>query len=189
MTAPVRSEAVTASALDPREEARARRRARAATAAPALADLVLRLASGPEELAAYFALRHAVFVVEQGLFPAGSDVDDHDAEALPIVAVIGGAVVGVVRCYPARGGRWYGGRLAVHPDHRTGQVGALLVKKAVELMRARGDVRRFLATIQLQNVGFFRRLGWIRVGHVVKLHGAPHQVMERPLGAEPPEAP
>jgi putative N-acetyltransferase (TIGR04045 family) len=91
-------------------------------------------------------------------------------------------VVGVVRCYPTHGGIWYGGRLAVHRDHRTGQLGALLVKKAVETVRARSDVRRFLATIQLQNVGFFRRLGWVRVGHVVRLHGRPHQVMERPLG-------
>jgi putative N-acetyltransferase (TIGR04045 family) len=103
---------------------------------------------------------------------------------MPVVALVGGRVVGVVRCYPARNGIWYGGRLAVLREHRTGQVGALLVKKAVELMQARGDVRRFLATIQLQNVGFFRRLGWVRVGRVVQLHGLPHQVMEHRLGRE-----
>ena len=147
------------------------------------AGLELRLACGPEELAAYFEIRHMVFVKEQGMFD-GSDVDAHDEQALPIVALLEGRVVGVVRCYSTQGGIWYGGRLAVHPDHRTGQVGALLVKKAVELMRARGDVRRFLATVQVQNAGFFRRLGWLRVGRVVRLHGKPHQVMERPLGPE-----
>jgi putative N-acetyltransferase (TIGR04045 family) len=144
----------------------------------------LRLAEGPAEVAAYFAVRRAVFSEEQKLFAGRSDIDRHDAAALPIVALAGGQVVGVVRCYPAGGGIWYGGRLAVLPDFRTGQVGALLVRKAVELMQARGDVRRFLATIQLQNVGFFRRLGWVRVGRVVRLHGLPHQVMEHRLGRE-----
>jgi putative N-acetyltransferase (TIGR04045 family) len=152
-------------------------------AAPA-AEVELRLAEGPAELAAYFAVRRSVFSGEQQLFGGGSDVDRHDAEALPIVALVGGQVVGVVRCYPAGGAIWYGGRLAVLPDFRTGQVGALLVRKAVALMQARGDVRRFLATIQLQNVGFFRRLGWVRVGRVVQLHGRPHQVMEHRLGRE-----
>ena len=172
MSAPPAGHAATAE--------RAPRSAPTPSAAPEL-----RLARGPEELAAYFGIRRAVFVEEQGLF-AGSDFDGHDHDALPIVALLEGRVVGVVRCYPAGGGIWYGGRLAVHPDHRTGQVGALLVRKAVELMRSRGDVRRFLATIQLQNVGFFRRLGWVRVGRVVRLHGKPHQVMERPLGSEGP---
>jgi putative N-acetyltransferase (TIGR04045 family) len=145
------------------------------------AAVELRLAQGQDELAAYFAVRQAVFVEEQRLFDGGSDVDLHDRQALPIVALAGGCVAGVVRCYPAGGAIWYGGRLAVLPAYRTGQVGALLVRKAVELMKARGDVRRFLATIQLQNVGFFRRLGWMRVGRVVRLHGLPHQVMEHRL--------
>jgi putative N-acetyltransferase (TIGR04045 family) len=148
------------------------------------ADAVeVRPARSPEELAAYFEVRRAVFAEEQHLF-GGSDADRHDAEALAIVALAEGRVVGAVRCYPAGRGIWYGGRLAVLPAWRTGQVGALLVREAVARMQARGDVRRFLATIQLQNVGFFRRLGWVRVGRVMALLGRPHQVMEHRLGRE-----
>ncbi len=152
--------------------------------APDASTVELRLAEGPAELAAYFAVRRSVFSGEQQLFGGGSDVDRHDAAALPIVALAGGQVVGVVRCYPAGGGIWYGGRLAVLPAYRTGQVGALLVREAVARMQARGDVRRFLATIQLKNVGFFRRLGWVRVGRLVRLYGLQHQVMEHQLGRE-----
>ena len=91
----------------------------------------------------------------------------------------------MVRCYRHRGGTWYGGRLAVRPEYRTGvNIGALLVRKAVELMRARPDVKRFLATVQFQNVRFFQRLGWLRLGKPFLLQGRKHQLMEKKLHEE-----
>ncbi|HTT71104.1 MAG TPA: MSMEG_0567/Sll0786 family nitrogen starvation N-acetyltransferase [Anaeromyxobacteraceae bacterium] len=143
--------------------------------------VVLKEAATAGELAGYFALRREVFVLEQGLF-SGSDLDEHDALAIPIVALLEGEVVGVVRCYRKSRGIWYGGRLAVHRQYRTGTLGARLVRRAVETMERRGDVRRFFATVQVENVRFFERLGWEKRGQVFRLQGHAHQLMEKPLG-------
>jgi hypothetical protein len=45
-----------------------------------------KLAVTSQEVSAYFALRHAIFLEEQGLFQ-GSEVDDLDAIAYPIIAL------------------------------------------------------------------------------------------------------
>lgn len=135
----------------------------------------------------HFAVRHAVFVEEQALFEE-TDVDEHDDEAIHIVAVDreSGAVVGAVRCYEEGDGLWFGGRLAVLEDYRYNAipVGPRLVKFAERVVRRRG-CRRFLAYIQLQNVRFFERLGWRTVGEPVLHHGQPHQVMEAGFSVAP----
>jgi putative N-acetyltransferase (TIGR04045 family) len=153
--------------------------------APAAGGVEVRIAGTPTELAAYYRVRREVFAEEQGLFVA-DDRDTHDAEAIPIVALHGGEVVGVVRCYPKLGHTWFGGRLAVGREHRTGTVGARLVKHAVAVMTAREDVHRFLATVQAQNVRFFERLGWVRRGRPFLLAGREHQLMERALAGRAP---
>ncbi|MEI7704785.1 MAG: MSMEG_0567/Sll0786 family nitrogen starvation N-acetyltransferase [Deltaproteobacteria bacterium] len=141
---------------------------------------VLTVAETPAELAAYHQLRREVFVEEQRLFEADdSDLRDHDA--IPIIATVDGRVVGVVRCYRKWKGVWFGGRLAVSRDHRTGLLGASLVRRAVELMEARPDVRRFFATVQVQNVRFFERLDWLARGRPFPLAGCAHRLMEYPL--------
>lgn len=156
-----------------------------AVATPAAAPPLLKIAETPAELDAYHRLRREVFVEEQGLF-ACDDTDGRDAGAIPIVAIVTGRVVGVVRCYRKRGGIWFGGRLAVARAHRTGTLGARLVRRAVEVMEARPDVRRFFATVQLQNVRFFERLGWEARGRVFRLEGCPHRFMEYPLRSSRP---
>ncbi|MDR2056378.1 MAG: GNAT family N-acetyltransferase [Desulfovibrio sp.] len=144
-------------------------------------DVVLSVASLPEDLAEYFRVRAEVFVEEQGLF-TGSDEDEHDAGGVHIIAKAHGCVVGVVRCYRHKGNVWYGGRLAVRKEYRTGvNIGAMLVRKAVEVMIARGNVRRFLAAVQLQNVRFFQRIGWARLGRPFMMRGRKHQIMENKL--------
>ena len=161
--------------------------AAAIPAPPAVADadaVSLRVAETPEEIEEYWRLRHEVFVSEQGIFPV-TDRDAHDEQAIPLIAEVAGRLAGVVRCYRHRGGTWYGGRLAVRPEYRTGvNIGALLVRRAVELMRARPDVKRFLATVQFQNVRFFQRLGWLRLGKPFLLQGRKHQLMEKKLHKE-----
>ncbi len=148
--------------------------------------VTLRVAESAEEIEEYLRVRHEVFVSEQGIFPI-SDRDAHDDGAIPIIALVAGKVAGVVRCYRRRGGVWYGGRLAVRPEFRTGvNIGALLVRKAVDLMRARPDVRRFLATVQWRNVRFFQRLHWTRLGRPFLLQGKKHQLMEKNLREEEP---
>ena len=148
------------------------------------ASVDIRQARTTDEIQAYMRLREDVFVVEQDIFHR-TDRDRHDDSAIVIIAKVGDVIAGGVRCYPGRGGIWYGGRLAVDRKYRTtAYLGALLVKKAVETMRERGDVRRFLALVQLRNRRFFHRLGWRPLGKPFLLHGCQHQMMERSLAGD-----
>jgi putative N-acetyltransferase (TIGR04045 family) len=130
-----------------------------------------KLATAPVEIAAYFALRQAIFAEEQQIFQ-GNDIDEWDAIAYPIIAVTPDLqqpdwqksdlqkIVGVVRIYEVEPGLWYGGRLGTHPDYRKGwQIGKGLIEKAVITANTWG-CDQFLATVQMQNVRFFQRLHW-----------------------------
>ena len=157
-------------------------------------DIVAEVASEPWQRQAYFRLRQQIFAAEQGLFE-GSDGDEWDRSATPIVALgrvlgIADEVVGVVRIYPANGcpengGTWYGGRLAVAREYRrVGAVGGALIHTAVSTAHALG-CRRFLATVQAQNVRYFERYHFRREGEV-DVCGRPHALMQADLGSYPP---
>ena len=150
-------------------------------------EIICKIVETPAERRGHFAVRHVVFVDEQGLF-AGTDVDEHDDQAIHIVAVAGntGAVVGAVRCYSAGDDVWYGGRLAVLQAYRrhAASIGANLCQLAEATVIEHG-CRCFLAYIQLQNVRFFERLGWRAQGEPVIHCGEPHQVMAASLAAAP----
>ena len=153
-----------------------------------------KLATTPEQIAAYFALRHRIFVEEQQIFHQG-DVDDIDATAHPIVAVdatdrfqnqqgLQEAIVGVVRIYETKPGFWYGGRLGTHPDYRKGwQIGKGLIYKAVTTANTWG-CQQFLATVQLQNVRFFQRLHWESLEEIT-LCDRVHHLMQADLNFYP----
>ncbi len=147
------------------------------------------LAKTSNHLQGYFDLRKAIFCDEQGLFPH-SDIDRTDDIAHPIVAlerdwVAGDRVIGVVRIYEAEPRLWYGGRLGVHALYRRrGRVGKGLIQKAVTTANEWG-CDRFLATVQLQNVRFFRRLHWNSLEEMT-LFGQRHHLMEADLEFYPP---
>jgi putative N-acetyltransferase (TIGR04045 family) len=152
--------------------------------AAAVARAECRVARTARERASHFAVRHEVFVVEQGLFsPDDRDGFDSHPDTLHAIAVVAGVTEGAVRLYPLDGdGLWKGDRLAVLPAHRHGMLGARLVRFAVSTAGALGG-RRMVAMIQLPNVDFFRSLGWRESGAVVAYHGVAHQPMEIPLRA------
>lgn len=140
-----------------------------------------KLATTPEETAAYFTLRHAIFVQEQEMFQS-SDVDYLDDIAYPIIAVASDTqqVIGVVRIYELEPGLWYGGRLGTHADYRKGwKIGKGLVTQAVTTANAWG-CDQFLATVQLQNVRFFQRLHWTSQQEI-NIRDRPHHLMEADL--------
>jgi putative N-acetyltransferase (TIGR04045 family) len=133
-------------------------------------------ATGPD-LAPHYAIRHRVFVIEQRVLEL-TDIDARDIErsTIHVLAAQGAHAAGTVRLYPLEGGLWQGDRLAVLPSHRSSMVGAELVRFAVATAAARGgDVMR--AQIQLPNVRFFERLGWVRSGHPAPYCGFDHQPM------------
>ncbi|HEY9639047.1 MAG TPA: MSMEG_0567/Sll0786 family nitrogen starvation N-acetyltransferase [Coleofasciculaceae cyanobacterium] len=160
-----------------------------------------KLATSPREIAAYFALRQAIFAEEQQLFQ-GNDLDELDDIAYPIVAIAQGnidfnlvdastkltdtsLVVGVVRIYEPEPGLWYGGRLGTHRDYRKGwKIGKGLIEKAVTTANTWG-CDRFLATVQLQNVRFFQRLHWNSLEEIA-ICDRPHHLMEADLNYYPP---
>jgi putative N-acetyltransferase (TIGR04045 family) len=147
-------------------------------------DVAFKLAAEPWEIRGYRRLRQRIFCEEQRLF-AETDYDPIDDRATPIVAVahLGGMpdeVVGVVRIWQEAPGRWWGGRLGTHPDHRrNGTIGPGLVQLAVSTACRRGCAV-FRATVQRQNVRLFERLRWSVVGEL-EVCGQPHALMEADL--------
>ncbi|EDY37451.1 acetyltransferase, GNAT family [Cyanobium sp. PCC 7001] len=141
---------------------------------------------GPESrlLPSYWDLRSRIFCEEQHLFEA-SDRDELDRNAHPIVALShhsarAGEAVGVVRIVELSPRVWQGGRLGVDADfRRLNQIGKGLIWKAVTTAHGWG-CDRFLATVQRQNVPFFRRLHW-RAIEALEIRGLPHQLMEADL--------
>lgn len=130
------------------------------------------------DLAAHYAIRHRVFVIEQGVLVL-TDVDENDdrERVVHVLASNKGTCAGSVRLYPLDGnGRWKGDRLAVLSDHRTTIVGAQLVRFATATAAAMGG-RLMEASIQLANVKFFERLGWVCNGEPTLVFGLPHQTM------------
>lgn len=137
-------------------------------------------ARSAETLAQHRAIRHEVFVVEQGLF-SGSDLDEHDLDA-STVCLLGycdGVAAGSVRLFEVDHvtGLWQGDRLAVLPRFRASGIGAPLVRCAVATAGAYGG-RAMVAHIQLPNVRFFTRLGWSPSGETEIYVGRPHQQMQ-----------
>jgi putative N-acetyltransferase (TIGR04045 family) len=151
-----------------------------------MARIVSKIVETEAERQGHFAVRRTVFVDEQGLF-RDSDIDEHDDYAVHLVAIDQerGVVVGAVRCYETEPGLWYGGRLAVLEAYRYSvcAVGPRLCKLAEKVVIERG-CRRFLANIQHQNVRFFERMGWRKIGEPVEQYGLLHQLMEASLVPE-----
>jgi putative N-acetyltransferase (TIGR04045 family) len=148
---------------------------------------VCRLAAGPDELERHFAIRRAVFCLEQGMFGSSDDRDARDdaAGTLHAVGAEGVVVGGTVRLYPLDAdGLWQGDRLAVLPVFRRTSLGGALVRFAVRTAGARGGTR-MVAMIQRPNVRFFLALGWSLDGPVVDFHGREHQPMAIALSAAP----
>jgi putative N-acetyltransferase (TIGR04045 family) len=134
--------------------------------------------AGPHEMASHYAIRHQVFVQEQGVL-VFTDIDDHDAsaDAIHVVGARHGDIGGTVRLYPLDGsGLWKGDRLAVLPGFRASMLGAYLVRFAVARAAAAGGTV-MEATVQLPNVRFFERLGWRTSGQPMVYLGLPHQLM------------
>lgn len=148
-------------------------------AATASSGVSCRLAASPWDIDGHFAVRAAVFVTEQGIFPVTDrDARDDDPATLHAVAVCQDVVVSAVRLYPETGaGVWRGDRLATLASHRRhGTLGARMVRFAVRTAGERGG-DRMDAWIQIPNVRFFTALGWLPDGPVRDYHGRPHQPM------------
>lgn len=147
-------------------------------AAPADQAVRCRAVTGPAERALHLRIRAEVFVREQGMFEVTDrDARDDDPRTVHVLGLCGSEVAGAVRLYPLdEPGRWKGDRLAVLPAFRRHGVGAPLVRFAVRTAGELGG-REMVAQIQPDNVAFFERLGWRRLGEPADYCGRPHQQM------------
>jgi putative N-acetyltransferase (TIGR04045 family) len=140
---------------------------------------VCRVATTADDVREHYHIRHEVFVREQAIFPV-SDIDEHDGQAdvIRVVGLYRGVPAGAVRLFPLDPSRllWQGDRLSVLPAYRVHGLGKPLVRFATSTAAALGGTE-MVAHIQLSNVGFFERLGWIRNGETETYVGLPHQPM------------
>lgn len=138
----------------------------------------IRLVADPAEREAALALRHRVFCEEQGV-ARELEVDGRDGEALHVVALAGGRVVGTCRLV-LDGGTAKLGRMAVEPWARGAGLGAALLEAAETEARAAG-ARRVALHAQARAVSLYARAGFRERGERFDEAGIEHVLMEKPL--------
>ncbi|WP_046496000.1 GNAT family N-acetyltransferase [Streptomyces odonnellii] len=149
----------------------------------------IRVAKGPADIEACFAVRKEVFVVEQQV-AEDIEYDGRDEQALQVLAVReDGTPLGTGRLLygPDAADRTGGdpavgslGRLAVTAAARGGGVGAALVRAIEDAARELG-----LAVVDLHAqshaLGFYERLGYEAYGPEFMDAGIPHRSMRRAI--------
>ena len=138
----------------------------------------VRAAHSEDELAGALALRRAVFVEEQGV-PLDEELDDRDAEAVHLVALDGGAVVGTCRLLEA-GDALKLGRMAVAPTARRRGIAARLLEEA-EVQALARDVRVIRLSSQVGARAVYERAGYTAYGERFVEAGIDHVMMEKTL--------
>jgi len=138
----------------------------------------VRQAGTPEEVEAALRLRHRVFVHEQGVAVA-ADRDGRDGEALHVVAMRAGELVGTCRVIVDEAvGRL--GRMAVEPELRGLGAGAAILDEAERVARTEGATTMRLHA-QLAARSLYERAGYETAGEVFLEEGIEHVTMEKPL--------
>jgi predicted GNAT family N-acyltransferase len=129
-------------------------------------------------VAAALDLRERVFAGEQGVSVA-ADRDGRDHEAIHLVALDGGQVVGTCRLlFRGRVARL--GRLAVEPDHRGRGIGAAVLAEADHVARGR---RADTIALHAQTYarGLYLDAGYTEQGPPFVEEGIEHVAMEKRL--------
>lgn len=122
-----------------------------------------------------FALRHEVFVVEQG-YTAEGEVDALDAQSHHLLMRDRDTPVATARIYLDRDTAKIG-RVCVLKSYRGMGLGAQLINAAVALAAEKG-ARRAVLGAQLHAVGFYENLGFGAFDDPYEDEGEPHQMME-----------
>ena len=138
----------------------------------------VRPARGSREREAALALRREVFVGEQGV-PSRLERDSRDADALHLVAIRNGELIGTCRVVVEASTAKLG-RLAVKRQARGVGAGGALVHGAEAAARAAG-VRRMSLHAQTHATALYAARGFVRIGTPFLEAGIEHVKMEKPL--------
>lgn len=114
------------------------------------------------DIAACLDLRRVVFIEEQGVSEA-DERDDLDAQAVHLLATLGGVPVGSARLL-TMGDVGKIGRVCVLAGHRGTGLGAALIRAAVDQFRAMPGVARVKLGAQCHAIGFYENLGFAAYG-------------------------
>jgi predicted GNAT family N-acyltransferase len=138
----------------------------------------VRRSAGAAELEALLDLRHRVFCVEQGV-PKREEIDGRDGEALHLVAVADGRVLGTCRLLFAERTVQFS-RLAVDPAARRMGLATRLLREAEREARAHG-ARRIVLHAQTYARELYVAAGYEEHGQRFVEAGIEHVAMEKRL--------
>jgi predicted GNAT family N-acyltransferase len=131
------------------------------------------------DIVAVRALRHTVFVQEQGV-SVQDEVDGRDDAALHLLACLNGSPVGTARILLGQG---YGkiGRVCVLAEARGQGIGAALIRAALDRLRREPGIAQARLGAQTQVLGFYESLGFAAHGPEYLDAGILHRDMICPL--------
>ena len=140
----------------------------------------IKRAASSDELQGAFALRHEVFVEEQGV-PQDIEKDSLDDSALHGVALEQGGIVGTGRLVIEGDGNGHIGRMAVCRGLRGQGIGAQLLAFLEAEARLRG-ARLITLHAQTYVKGFYASHGYQEEGDIFVEAGIEHILMSKGLG-------
>lgn len=140
-----------------------------------------RVAVDQPDRAAALHLRRVVFTEGQGV-PATLERDGRDADALHVVGLLAGRVVGAGRLVDRGDGTGLVQRMAVLEEARGRGVGSALLRRLERAARERG-LRRLELHAQLPARGLYERAGWTASGPVFLEAGLEHVAMGKAVPA------
>ena len=141
---------------------------------------ILRSRTEADRVAAY-ALRHQVFVVEQGV-PEQLERDEHDRTADHVLALGDtGRCVATGRLVVLDGRTGKVGRMAVAAEVR-GQGAGRAVLAELERIAAERGLEELVLHAQVTARGFYDRTGYLPEGDVFQEAGIDHLAMRKRLG-------
>lgn len=135
---------------------------------------------------AAYAIRHAVFVEEQGI-PAELEIDDYDPMAEHVLAFVDGQCVATARIYldEQDPNKAKIGRMAVLKEFRGQGIGTALLGEAIRAGMMQG-ASLFELHAQQSAAPFYAKLQFKADGAIFDEVGIPHQRMRLVLGAPAP---
>ncbi|WP_049922482.1 GNAT family N-acetyltransferase [Halopiger djelfimassiliensis] len=144
-----------------------------------MSEIEVRVAETERERDDAFAVRHEVFVEEQGV-DEELEYDEYDADAVHFVAYDGDDPVGAARLRDAGDGVGKVERVAVLGPRREEGIGRSLMA-AVEQRAASLEFTTLTLHSQTHAADFYRVLGYERAGEEFEEAGIPHVAMRKPI--------
>ncbi len=144
-----------------------------------MSDQVVVTLAGADDLDECFALRRAVFMVEQGVSEAEEfDGEDHNPDKAHLIARLGEKPLGTARLW-FKPGLLKIQRVCVSPEARGLRVGVALMEKAIEVAAETDGISQASLDSQTYAIGFYERLGFVAEGPEFDDAGIPHRFMTR----------